>query len=581
MTRFNEIYSRWLPGLAPLAAALATFLVFIPSLGGGFLNWDDVSGIVQNPAYRGLDPAHLRWMFSNVLAGPYTPLAWVTLGCDYLAWGLDPRGYHLTSVLIHCANSVLLYFAAAALLERAAAPAVKEEIIPAAFFAALLFSLHPLRVESVSWLSGRHDPLATLFFLAAVLAYVRARGSAAAAPGRRLLPVLFFLLALLSKASAVVLPLVLLLLDVYPLRRLPADPRLWFKAGNRGVFLEKLPYFALSLAFGLIAVSGQAEAGKIVPAGALTAGERLRHILTGLFFYPFKTLLPLKLSPLYLLPGAGILALYAFALIAAAGLIYSACPGLRPAFAAASVYYLLTVWPLIGLFKVTMQPASDRYSYLTCLGFALFGGAVLLYTRRAAARLARAAIALAACLMIASLAAAAVRQQRYWHDSEALWTRAVSLAPHAEAYLNLGIVQAAEGRAGEAEENYRRALAVNGSFALAHYNLGILLAQRGSGAEALGHYAAALAIRPDLAEAHVNLGYLLAGAGRLPEAMAHYAEALRLKPGLALAHNDWGIALYQGGDTAGAVRHFREALRLAPDYADARNNLAAVSRAGK
>ena len=217
--------SHALPWLAPALLVVATSVAFLPTLENGFVNFDDIENFLNNRSYRGLGPAQLKWMFTTWNLGGLIPLTWVTLGLDYLIWGMDPAGYHLTSLVLHVLTALVLYFVLLRLLRVAQGPGERDltALYLGALFGALLFSVHPLRVESVAWVTERRDVLSGLFSLLTVLAYLRAWDTRA---GQRLgrtwllLSLGLFACALLSKAMAVTLPFVLLLLDLYPLRRL-------------------------------------------------------------------------------------------------------------------------------------------------------------------------------------------------------------------------------------------------------------------------------------------------------------------------------------------------------------------------
>ena len=259
---------RWISHLAvPAVLALVSFVVFVPALEGGFLNWDDDQNFVDNPNYRGLGASQLRWMFTTFLMGHYIPLTWMTLGLDYVVWGMNPVGYHLTNLLLHAANAVLFYFMALRLL-RASVPGGYADgswaLTLGSGFATLLFAVHPLRAESVAWITERRDVLSGLFYLAAVVAYLR-YCDGAVPEGRRTrkwywASLGLFALALLSKAMAVTLPVILLALDVYPLRRFGGvgGRRPW--ASSMAVVTEKLPFLVLSLAAGVLALVALAHA---------------------------------------------------------------------------------------------------------------------------------------------------------------------------------------------------------------------------------------------------------------------------------------------------------------------------------
>ena len=257
-----------LAGRLPLLLVVCvTLLAFLPALRGGFVTWDDDWNFLNNLNYRGLGPGQLRWMFTTFLGGPYQPLTWLSFGLDYTLWGMNPARYHLVNLLLHAVNAGLFYALALRLLRLAVPPPAEESPLRrGAVFAALLFAVHPLRVESVAWITERRDVLSGAFYLAAVLYYLRAVCDAVPGPRRRgLWPALaFFCAALLSKAIGVGLAFVLLALDVYPLRRLPLSPKTWLSPESRPVLAEKLPFLALGLAAGLVGLFGQQSSAVVL-----------------------------------------------------------------------------------------------------------------------------------------------------------------------------------------------------------------------------------------------------------------------------------------------------------------------------
>ncbi len=560
------------------AVAALTFLAFAPALSHGFLNWDDDKNIVQNPHFRGLGVENLRWMFSAVTLGHYHPLTWLSLGLDHLVWGSDPLGYHLTNTLLHTANALLFYAVALRLLRRR---------VRAAALAAMFFSLHPLRAESVAWVSERRDVLAGFFYLSSVLAYLRAAQEGPRAKWR-IWSLTAFAAGLLSKITVVTLPVALVVLDLYPLRR-----RAW---------AEKVPYVALAASAGLLAMAVQ-PAGVGGFAAHVTAQTSLRLGLSlyGLAFYLWKTILPFGLYPQYVMapeisPWDWRIVLSGIAVVG----LTAAAVMLRkrwPAAPAVWACYAAALAPVLSFVRLDPQQyVADHHSYLATLGIALAAGSVLEARRWAGA------------LVVLGLAALTWRQTGVWQDSLTLWTRAVEGAPDsATAHNNLGQALAEAGRLPEAIPHFRRAIALQPRHANAYYNLGQALERQGevkeagatlaravelepafAGArnelancyvrlgrpdEALAQYRRALRDQPGFAEAHYNLGNLLQSRNDLEGAIAEYREAVRLKPSLADAHNNWGVALDTLGRAREAMEHYREALAADPRNADAHNNL--------
>src|SRR5438128_4688076 len=280
---------RWVSWLAPLLIALVTFAAFLPTLQNQFVNLDDEKNFLENPHYRGLGWTHLRWMWTTSLMGHYIPLTWMTLGLDYLLWGMNPSGYHLTNLLLHAANAVVFFFIASRILNLAL-PRPSERghaLTVAAGFAALVFAIHPLRVESVAWATERRDVLSGLFYLLAILVYLRACERNEHGRRQYWQAVALFGCALLSKSMAVSLPLVLVILDVYPLGRLGGSFGWWSEPARR-VYLEKIPFVLLAGAASVIAFLAIFQTHNMAPLAQLSVLGRLAVSAYGLIFYLWK-----------------------------------------------------------------------------------------------------------------------------------------------------------------------------------------------------------------------------------------------------------------------------------------------------
>lgn len=584
------------PWLVASALALATAVVFLPALQNGFVNWDDRQNISDNPSYRGLGPAELAWMFTTFHLGHYQPLSWMTLGFDYVLWGMNPLGYHLTSVLIHAANAALFYFVSLRLLRLTASfysTAGEAGVRVAAVFAALFFAVHPLRVESVAWVTERRDVVSGALLLATLLFYLRA--AAGEAPDRRrslAAALLCYALSLLAKASGITLPVVLLILDIYPLRRLPPAPRRWLDPDLRGVWLEKIPFVALAAVFAVVALAAQRETGALIAMRDYSAAQRFAQAAYGLAFYPWKTLAPLGLSPIYEVPlrpaewrpffilsGAAV-----FALTAALILARRRFPGALAAWAC----YVAIVAPVLGAAQSGVQLVADRYSYLSCLGWALLAGAgVVLLARRLertvlGGRSHRLVGALGAVLIVA-FAALAWSQTRVWHDSYSLWRHALAVTPESSiAHYNVGVFLEQEGKTRDALDHYREAVVIDPAYAEAHYNLARLLATLGRTDEAITEYRKALVVEPNDADGHNNLGLLLWKKGATDEAVAELRRALAIDPAHAKAHYNLARVFAAEEKLDDAAAHFRRALASEPRAAEIHEALARVlARQGK
>jgi tetratricopeptide (TPR) repeat protein len=575
----------WVSWLVPLLIALVTFAAFLPTLENQFVNWDDDQNFLNNPHYRGLGWPHLRWMWTTFHMGPYIPLTWMTLGLDYLLWGMQPRGYHLTSLLLHAANAVVFYFVAIRILGWAwpgPGDPGRRRLAVAAACAALLFALHPLRVESVAWATERRDVLSGLFYLLTILVYLRAYERGERGRGWYWGAVGLSACALLSKSMAVSLPVVLLILDVYPLRRL-GGTRGWWSEPARRVYLEKIPFMVLALAASALAFLALARLHNMWPLDHLSVAGRLAVSAYGLSFYLWKTVAPFNLSPLYALPANvnpwAPAFLLSYGVVLALTALVSALRRRLPGLPAAWLAYVVILLPVLGVFQNGPQIAADRYTYLAGLGWAIWaGGGLLSCWPRLPSLLTGAAV----CVLL-GLGVLTWTQVHVWHDSERLWSHALAIDPNSPlSEYNLADAFSRQGKPGEAIEHYRQALRIQPGYAEAHYNLGVTLAQQGKLAEAIEHYREALKIRPGYAWALNNWGHALARQGRPAEAIERYRQALKILPDYAEALNNWGVLLAQQGRPAEAIEHYRRALALTPNLADAHYNWgAALAQQGR
>src|SRR5213080_2287456 len=553
--------------LVPALIALVTFAAFLPVLQNQFVDWDDQRNFLDNHHYRGLGWTHLRWMWTTHL-GHYIPLTWMTLGLDYLLWGMNPVGYHLTNLLLHAANAVVFFFVVRRLLARAlSSPSERGHALAlSAGFASLVFAIHPLRVESVAWATERRDVLSGLFYLVAILMYLRAREREERGRGWYWLSVAVFVLALLSKSMVVNLPVVLLILDVYPLRRLGATIGWWSKPA-RPVYVEKIPFVLLAAAACAVAVMAQSSVHAAVSLAKLSVPGRLAVSAYGLSFYLWKMVVPVNLSPLYELPptvNPGAMPfILSYGLVLAITALVLVLRRRVPGLLATWLAYIVVLLPVLGIFQIGLQIAADRYTYLAGLGWAILAGAGLLScwrTSRGSKTGTPAALLVAgvAICVVVGLGVLTWNQVQVWRDSERLWAHALAIDPDSPvAQNNFGYELDRRGKLAEAIDHYRLALRIKPDYALAHTNWGAALGRQGKPAEAIDHYRQALRIKPGDALAHTNWGVELAQQRKLAEAIEHFQEALRIKPDDALAHTNLGLALTLQGKLAEAFEHLQ------------------------
>ncbi|MFA6316696.1 MAG: tetratricopeptide repeat protein [Elusimicrobiota bacterium] len=579
----------------PLASAVAAFCAFLPVLSAGFLDWDDNIVLTENPAFRGLGVGRIRWMFTNMVGGHYQPLTWFSYALDHAVWGMDPFGYHLTNLALHALTAVLVFFLARRLIAAALEGSSGWPLELGALLASLLFAVHPLRVEPVAWVTSRRDILSSFLYIAAVLAWLRAVSGPEARRGWLGASLGLHVLALLAKVTAMTLPLALLVLDVYPLRRLGSDPRQRPRPAARSVLMEKVPFLLASLLAVIVGFAGRVWAVRIDPPAEWSLLKGMATAVYGLAFYPLKTLWPTGLAPLYELPSPfdpfrpGFIASAAAVLAASAALWRwrSKMPGL----AAAAVFYLVVVFPMAGLVPPGVHLVADRYAYVSCMGFAvLAGGALTAFLMRRPGRGQARALAAACVLVLAVLGRLSWAQSQCWRDPETLWWSVLAKDQGSSiGHNNLAVSFAMQGRRADAVEHFRKAHALRPMnrdyrerLMLGLYNLGSSELEQGRPGEALPAFEEAASLGAGSADLYVNFGLALARTGRLPEACRRFSQALRLDPGSALAEFNWGNALSDLGRHDEAALRYQLALDKAPGLVEARFNLAnTLARQGR
>jgi Tfp pilus assembly protein PilF len=560
--------------------AVWTLVVFLPTVWNDFVNWDDPRMFLENPYHRGSWLAEFRYAWSSHLLGEFMPVTWMSYTLDRVLWGLHAPGYHLTSLILHVLAAVAVFVLARHLLRHALGPDVPGHaaVDVGAAAAALVFAVHPLRVEAVAWVSARGTVLGGLLLILAVLVYVMgwARGQQTGMVPTAWLAgsLALFVASLLARATGLVLPAVLVVLDVYPLRRLGWPPAGWWGPAARGVWREKVVFAvigALATPMGFLA-RGE-EVGDFPRAGwdPLIA---LTWAIYSTGFYVWKSVGVGILSPIYAMPTreepmlAGVL-LSAVTAAAITGVLV-AMRRRWPGALAAWIAYLILLGPMSGIVPFgRLRGAVDRYAYLACLGWALVaGGAVAMGWRAGraghASRFRLDPVATGA--LVAVLLAWSVlswRQAAVWRNGVTLWTRAVAVVPESPvARSNLGTALAARRDFAGAVVQYREAAREWSTHPGAFLNLGRALASDGRFAEAVGPFRRLVELRPGWAEGHLDLGTVLYNLGELDGAVASLTRAVELDPKSARAHESLGTALWRLGRKDEAARHFQRAALL-------------------
>ena len=543
----------WRVPTACVALAGISFAVFGQTVTHEFVDFDDGDYVYSNSVVsRGLTRQGFVWAFTQTHSANWHPLTWLSHMLDCQLYGLNPAGHHLTNVLLHSATVIALFLV---LWQMTSA------FWRSAFIAAV-FAIHPLRVESVAWVAERKDVLSGLFFMLTIGAYVRyaRRPSSPVCYG---LVAFLFSLGLMCKPMLVTLPVVLLLLDYWPLRRSASAGRL---------VAEKLPLLALSA--GLCVVTLLAQDKAMASMASISVPLRIANALATCMVYLRQMVWPVGLAVFYPYPYSGLPAWevaesLAGALLAGFSVVAWTWRGNRPWLLVGWLWYLVMLLPVLGLIQVGQQAHSDRYTYLPQIG--IYIALTWLIAEWRVSRTARGCV-MAGVLTV--LTVCACKQVGYWRNSEILWSHTLACTTgNSTAHYNLGSTFQQKGRVDEATAQYEKALQINPYSDRTHYNLGNILSERGRVDEAIAHYEIALQSNPNYAEAHVNLGIALCRTGRVDEGIIQYREALKINPAFAIAHNNLGNALLEKGMVNDAITEYQKAIEADPLYALVRFNL--------
>jgi protein O-mannosyl-transferase len=544
-----------------LLLVVATLALYNPVNRYSFVNYDDDRYVTENPhVHDGLSSSTISWAWTSTEHANWHPLTWLSHALDYQLFHLNPAGHHFTSLLIHAANAVLLFLVLVYATGR----------VGPSLFVAGLFALHPINVESVAWIAERKNVLSTFFFLATIGAYF---WYAQKESWQRYLAVIvLFAFGLMSKPMVVTLPLVLLLLDYWPLGRIHASPIPGLQVAPRPLsrlLAEKLPLLALSAASAVITMQAQQAGGAMRSTVQFSLGVRLENAVVAYAMYLWKTVWPSRLAPLYPHPGDS----WAAWQVAASMLVLAAITGIVLKFRAKG--YLVTGWlwflgtlvPVIGLIQVGDQAMADRYAYIPLIGIFVmiaWGAADLADARPigVAPRLIP-----AACILLA-LSVTTYRQLSYWSNSYDLWTHALAVTDrNFIAQDNLGGALLLLGKPEEAYTHFQAAAEINPRDPMSHANLGAYLQEHGRLADAVEQYNRAISLTSDtglLAATYANLGNACRRLGQDAQARESYGRALRLNPGQFNAYLGLGQMLEKQSQVDEAIRNYSRSVELRP-----------------
>lgn len=548
-----------------IALFVGTLLLYAPARTHEYVSYDDHAFVNPAMVQRGLSAESIRWAMTAIQAANWSPVTSLSHITDVTLFGTGPAGPHVMNVLIHCANAVLLFLALLSLTGRRWP----------SWIVAALFAVHPMHVESVAWIAERKDLLSSFFFFLTLLAYarfVRIGGGAAYA-----LALLVYALGLMSKPMIVTLPCVLLLLDLWPLKR---DVR-WGR-----LIAEKVPFLLMSIAISVITYRVQRTSGAM-SIDVFPLGLRIENAVYAYGRYLWKTIWPTNLAVFYpyfgllprtQIPIAGVLAsLAVLILLTVLSLL------LWKSNRAALVgwfWFLGMLVPVIGLVQVGSQSMADRYSYLPHVGLfiaVIWAGDAIVRRWHCPAR----AVGAATACVIVALAFRTSGQLATWKSTETLFTHALAVTSHNHvAHNNLAMLYMQDGsRHGDVREHLDAAIAINPAKAEPYHNRGLLLMDEGRPGEAKVWFERAIELDPQYAVAYASLGSALLAEKNLDRAIEQYRKAIALRPDLFVAHYNLGLAISQRDGDAAALSEFERAVALSPDHAEATYSYALALRA--
>jgi protein O-mannosyl-transferase len=551
---------RWLY----LFLTLITVVAYSPVIGNDFINYDDPIYITANPHVQaGLTTRGVAWAFKSGYGANWHPLTWIAHMVDYQLYGLKPLGHHLTNLFFHGLNALLLF----GVLKQ-----LTRNLWPSAFVAAL-FALHPAHVESVAWASERKDVLSTFFWFLTMGAYVRYVRRPT--PGLYLLALSFFALGLMSKPMVVTLPFVFLLLDYWPLNRIPAFTTDYPGQSTehpvtavswKRLIGEKVPFFLLTMFSCIITFLAQSAGGAVASVQAISLPHRLDNVLISYSRYLYKAFWPSDLTLIYPYPES-----WSAWQVTEASLLLLALTILvmlqirrRPYLLVGWLWFLGTLVPVIGIVQVGVQSLADRYTYIPLTGVFIMA---VWFLADLLGRLPRfrpffwtaSAVVLMLCSILTWF------QVRLWRDSVTLFKHTLAVTTNnGEAHALLGAALYNLGRYDEAQTHFKTALTIEPHSPDALLNVGLVLVRQGKNQEAIEHYLNILPENPNLSKVHLQMGHLLIHAGRMNEALEHYTETLRIDPENVSAKKGCGMTLARQGKVDEALVYFNEASRLEP-----------------
>ena len=557
-----------------LFLVVATLAVYWQVLDNDFVIFDDDVYVTENAhVHKGVTFDGLTWAFTSSHSSNWHPLTWISHMIDCQLYGLNPRGHHITSLLFHVANTLLLLL----ILLRMTGALWQSS------FVAALFAIHPLHVESVAWVAERKDVLSTFFMMLTLWAYILYIKKREVK--RYLLVVLFFILGLMSKPMLVTLPFILLLLDFWPLGRLSLshDTRNVVTGQQTNekmdifrLVLEKVPLLTLAVVSSVATFIVQERGGAMELLKSYSLQTRIINAFVAYIEYIVNMVWPVELVVLYPHPGnslplwKGVVAGLALVLIT---ILVIRKARKIPYLAVGWLWYVVTLIPVIGIVQVGSQAMSDRYTYITLIGLFVI---ISWGTKDLLSKWLHRKIWLCtlAAIILPVLIVLTWKQVQYWENSNTLFKHTLKhTSNNFLIHNNQGIVLREQGRTEEAIKHYLQAMRSNPDYALAHYNLSNAYAEQGKDKKVIEACKQAIRIKPDYADAHYNLGVAYGGSGKYKEAIEAFKQVIRIDPDYLQAHYNLGGVFAGLGKYRDAIEAFQQVIRIDPDYALVRNNL--------
>lgn len=554
-----------------------TFIIYLPALRNGFVNWDDNHYVYENSNLQTIDFKWFKGILTSRFYSNWHPLTMISYAVDYSFWGLNPLGYHLTNIVLHAIDTFLVFLLVHHLVDIGLGFQDLKTINATRFrthvalIVALLFGIHPIHVESVAWVSERKDVLYAAFFLLTILCYLK---YVSGGSKRRLfygISLIFFILSLMSKPMAVSLPVVLLIFDYYPLKRSEAE-------STKKILIEKLPFLLIGIVCSIITVWAQGAGGALMTLERFPLLVRIAVAARAYLFYLIKMILPINLAPYYPYPtGTFFFSVeYLGSIVTMLIITYAAIRLFKKnkLFSAVWLYYIVTLIPVIGIVQIGAQAAADRYTYLPSLGpFVLIGVVVgELYERTSKKN--RMAIIAALLIVSCLLMNKTIKQIGIWYDSITLWSHEIKIFPESAyvAYNNRGNIYFCSNNFTQAMNDFNKAIEINPWYADAYNNRGEAYNSVGKYAMAISDLNKTIELNPKNENAYTNRGEAYYNLGNYAQALKDVNKAIELNPQFVKAYNTRGITYANSGNYQKALNEFNMAIALDPEYADAYYN---------